>query len=143
MFLQPAGFTVEIEPAEKILIEAGSWYRKVREGLTATPAPDLSTSRQPVTGEPGGDTFYWILEEPSASSRFVLPGKQFPDIAEAELLNTGEKLPTASRRIFPEFFTEPYRTVFDVPVDAGEIRVLKLRFRTPVFRQEAPEKPVL
>lgn len=131
------------EPAEKILIEAGSWYRKVREGLTATPAPDLSTSRQPVTGEPGGDTFYWILEEPSASSRFVLPGKQFPDIAEAELLNTGEKLPVASRRIFPEFFTEPYRTVFGVPVDAGEIRVLKLRFRAPLLSQEAPETPVL
>ncbi|UKI30512.1 MAG: alpha-L-fucosidase [Lentisphaeria bacterium] len=107
------------EPAEKILIEAGSWYRKVREGLTATPAPDLSTSRQPVTGEPGGDTFYWILEEPSASSRFVLPGKQFPDIAEAELLNTGEKLPDRQPPDFPGIL---HRTVSNRIRRAGRRR---------------------
>ncbi len=118
-------------PAVEILTGVGSWYRKTREGLTAPPVPGFSSPRRPVTGGAAGNTYYWILEEPSASSRFVLPGEQFPEITEAVLLNTGEKLAVASRQIYPDFFAPPYRTVFDVPCNADEVHVLKITFASP------------
>lgn len=132
------------EPAANIMAGVGQWYRRVREALTAPPQPAFSGPRRLVTGAAGGDTFYWILAEPSESDRFVLPGDVFPEISGAWLLNTGEELAVSDRRIFPEFFASPFRTVSGVPVDAGELRVLKIRFKSPVkIPDDAPGGPVL
>ena len=130
--------------ARRVLSAVGTWYRQVRPGLTACPRPEFSRPRQPVTGSPDGDELFWILEEPAPSHQFELPGKNLPPLAEAELLNDHTSLPVDNRALYREPLFPSRRAVLDVPTDANEIPVLRVKFQQKVDSREraaSPENP--